>query len=186
VIAVNGFKLARNGATIQYKFTLKNGAVEIPSGSAISFSFTPTITVPPAITCTGISRNDTGTLAAAFAAYASADCTFTRPVASNSNLTALSVNATVSPSVATFPASGSFPVVPVHSGNPTLVVTNEVTSTNAADFVDGELPGLVPSPLLDVCSLCCCCVLQPLLRCYVQAARTLHSVITAALKVITM
>jgi hypothetical protein len=124
------------GATIEYKFTLKNGAVEIPAGSTLSLA--TGLSPVPTFTCTGIARNATGVLGAAFAAYASAECTFTRAVPAKTNLAAVQVTASVTPSVATFPAVGGFPVVPVHTGNPTLQVSNAVTSTNAADYVDGE------------------------------------------------
>lgn len=156
--AVNGVRLARKDATIEYRFILKNGAVEIPSGSSATFTFNTSITPQPAITCTGITINTTGVLTAAFAAYATAECTFTRTVAANSNLPALTVAASVTPSVATFPTSGAYPVVPVHSGNPTLQVTNAVTSTNAADYVDGEWSGCCQ--LMHICLICdgnsCC------------------------------
>jgi hypothetical protein len=103
------------------------------------------------VTCTGgITGDAPVALTALFAAYAAAECTFTRTVAGTANLAALTVTAAVT-GIATFPANASFPVVPVHDGISRLQVSNAVTSTDPAKYVDGKWPGRICCP--DVCLL---------------------------------
>jgi hypothetical protein len=91
------------------------------------------------LTCTGI--NTAAALTAALAAYATSQCTFTRTVPGNTDLTALTVTAAVTgTSTPTFSASttASFPAVPVHSGLSRLQVSSAVTSLDVANYVDGK------------------------------------------------